>query len=620
MRKKYLYYILTAGILILLFVLFFLDKIVENSIEEVGEEIVGAKVEIDNLKIHFIPVGIEWDAMRVANPNDTWENLFETKKIKFAMDANQLLRGKYIIETIEVHNLIIGTKRKTDGALPAGKMKQSVISSAERNFSRLAETALKKTLGSNPIFDINKLKKGFNPDSLIAGFDIKTVKNIDSLKKKVDKAVTQWNGIKNDFEKTKLRILEIESNIKAINVNELNNAQNILSAVTTADKAISAVNDINNSITKSSKTVSDYINLTASSIDSIERYIKYDFDRIKNAARIPTISTPGVAQLLVGSEMYERIKKYLYWVDAARTNIKKYQGEPEIEKPERFKGQDIKFPIERGYPKLWIKNIILTYGDEGKANLSAIKAKGEAKNITDNQLLTGLPITIALEGSADNIRKLNLAALFDRRKNISLDVYSATLSGAPLEEFKIGKSDFLPSSVKGANLTTALNIKVPGDEFDSKISFNLSNVTVKFDAEPKNIAEKIVQEVLKGIREFNIELRLWTKSGGFDIALATDLDEMISKRLVDAVGVEFLKLQDDLKKKFYSYIQQERDKFEKQYGSKIAGIKNQLNEYQSLFADKTNFIEGKKKELAAKLEKEKSNFIEDKLKSIFKKR
>jgi len=500
MRKNFIYFVLVPLFLLFLCIYLFADKWIEANIEEAGEEIIGAKVEIDGLKLSFFPLGIEWKAMRVANPNSTWENLFETKKVKFAMDVNQLIRNKYIIETIEVHNLIVGTKRTTDGALQEGKKRQSIISSAERNFTKLAEDALKKTLGSNPIFDINKLKKGFNPDSLIAGFDIKTVKNIDSLKKKVDKAVVQWSGIKYDFEKTKSRIVEIESNIKAINVNELNNAQNILSAVTTVDKAISSVNEINSTITKTTKTASDYINLTASSIDSIEKFVKYDFDRIKNAARIPTISTPGVAQLLVGSEMYERIKKYLYWVDLARSNIKKYSPEPEIEKPSRFEGQNIKFPIERGYPKLWIKNILLTYGDDDKANVNTIKAKGEAKNITDNQMVTGFPMTIALEGAGDDVRKLSLTGLFDRRKNIPLDEYTAKLAGVPVGEFKIGKSDFLPSTVKDAVLTTALKISVPGDEFDSKINFSLSNVVVNFDAAPKNIAESIVQEVLKVLR------------------------------------------------------------------------------------------------------------------------
>lgn len=43
--------------------------------------------------------------------------------------------------------------------------------------------------------------------------------------------------------------------------------------------------------------------------------------------------------------------------------------------------------------------------------------------------------------------------------------------------------------------------------------------------------------------------------------------------MIEVVGVEFQKLQDDLKRKFYNYIQQERDKFEKQYATKIIDIK-----------------------------------------------
>jgi uncharacterized protein (TIGR03545 family) len=620
MRKKYLFYLLVPVVLALIFVFFFLDSFVESSIEEAGEEITGAKVEIDNLKVHFIPVGVEWDAMHVANPNATWENLFETKKVKFEMDANQLLRGKYIIETIEMHNLVIGTKRTTDGALSAGKRKQSVLSSAEKNFSRLAEDALKKTLGTNPVFDITKLKHGFNPDSLIAAFDLKSVKNIDTLKRKVDYAVTKWNGMKNDYERTKNKVTEIESQIKAINVNELNNAQNILSAVSTVDNAIKTVNDVTAVVNKNTAVVSNMVNTTISSIDSIDNFIKYDFERLKNAAHLPSISMPGVAQLLVGSEMYERIKKYLYWVDAARTNIAKYQGEPEIEKPARFKGQDIKFPVDRGYPKFWIKNILLTYGDDDKTIINTFKAKGEAKNITDNQKITGMPMTINLEGYGNDNRKLTLKGLFDRRKAVPLDEYTAKLAGVPVGSFKLGKSDFLPSNISNSVMATTLSISIPGDSFDARIKFDLSNVMVNFQSAPKNIAESIVQGVLKGINSFNVEFRLWNTGGAFDAALATDLDEKIAKQLSTVIGAEFQKLQDDLKAKLYAYVDKEKVKFEKQYGAKINEVKNQLESYQSIINDKTGFIEGKKKELTDKLNQEKNNLIQDKIKGLFKRK
>jgi uncharacterized protein (TIGR03545 family) len=619
MRKKYIFYALVLVVLISIFVLFFLDGFVERSIEEAAEEVTGAKVEIDNLKVHLIPVGVEWDAMHVANPNSTWENLFETKKVKFEMDANQLLRGKYIIETIEMHNLVIGTKRTTDGALPEGKRKQSVISSAEHNFSKLAEEALQKTLGADPVFDINKLKQGFNPDSLIAAFNFKSIKNIDTLKRKVDKAVSQWNGMKNDFERTKTKVTEIEAGIKGINVNELNNPQNILSAVSTVDNAIKTVNEVTSAVNKNSAVINNMVNTTASSIDSIDNFIQYDFERLKNAAHLPSISMPGVAQLLAGSEMYERIKKYLYWVDAARTNVAKYQGEPEIEKPVRFKGQDVKFPVERGYPKLWIKNILITYGDDDKTIINTFKAKGEAKNITDDQRITGVPMTIALEGDGTDLRKLSLKGLFDRRKTVPFDEYTVRLAGVPVSSFKIGKSGFLPSNINNSIMATTLDISIPGDKFDAKMKFDLSNVNVQFDAAPKNIAESIVQGVLKGINSFSVEFRLWNTDGSFDVALATDLDEKIAKQLMTALGVEFQKLQDGLKVKFYAYADKEKIKFEQQYGVKIADIKNQITSYQSIINDKTSFIEGKKKELTDKLNKEKNNFIEDKLKGFFKK-
>ena len=80
------------------------------------KKIVGAKVEIDNLHLTINPIGIEFARLQVTDPNDGWKNLFETGKVKFALNFGQLLRGKFIIETMEMNNLILRTKRTTDGS------------------------------------------------------------------------------------------------------------------------------------------------------------------------------------------------------------------------------------------------------------------------------------------------------------------------------------------------------------------------------------------------------------------------------------------------------------------------------------------------------------------------
>jgi len=117
MRKRFWLVVLIPSIIFITVIYFFINGWIESGIEYAAEEAVGAKVEIDNLSLSISPLGIEWEKMQVTNPSDTWKNLFETGTVKFSMDIGQLLRGKYIINEIEVENFILGTQRKTDGAI-----------------------------------------------------------------------------------------------------------------------------------------------------------------------------------------------------------------------------------------------------------------------------------------------------------------------------------------------------------------------------------------------------------------------------------------------------------------------------------------------------------------------
>ena len=118
MRKKFVYFALIPVVLIGILLYFFLDGWIESGLEYAGGKIVGAKVEIDHLRLTINPIGMEFSRLQVTDPNDGWKNSFETGKVKFALNFGQLLRGKYIIETMEVNDLILGTKRTSDGSFP----------------------------------------------------------------------------------------------------------------------------------------------------------------------------------------------------------------------------------------------------------------------------------------------------------------------------------------------------------------------------------------------------------------------------------------------------------------------------------------------------------------------
>lgn len=618
MRKKFIYVALIPLVILLIIVYVFHNTWIELGIEYAAEEVAGAKVEIDDLQLNFSPLGIELAKMQVANPQNTWRNLFETGKMEFAIDFNQLLRGKYIIELAEVNDLQIDTKRSTDGAIDKERNKRAILAGDKLSFSKLADDAIKNTVSIPPVFDLVKLKKGFNADSLVKALDMQTVKHIDTMKSRINNLTNQWSTIKNDFETQKQKVLDIEKQVKAINPSSLNNVQSITSAIATVDNAIKTVNEISSLIDTRSASVKGSIGNITSSVSMIDDYVKSDFDKLKGMAKLPSINTKGMANLLVGSEMYKRTKNYMRLADEARATVQEYQSEPEYESPPRMVGQDIKFPEERGYPKFWIKKIKIT-GGTSKSAEDYFRASGVAENISDNQLLTGLPISINLEGVGNDRRTLKLTGLLDRRSDIPFDKFTASLSNVPVGEFSLGNSNFLPTKITDAVMKSTVNISIPGNKIDATAEFNLQNMKLKFETEPKTLAEQITHQVLIGIDGLNIQLRAWNTNGIFDIALSTDLDERLAQRISALIGEEIIKLQNELRKKFDAVVQEQIQKFDKFYKEKLTEVQNQLGSYETLITDKLNIVENKKAELLEQLEKQKKGFVEDKLKGLFKK-
>jgi uncharacterized protein (TIGR03545 family) len=619
LRKKFLLIVSVPLLVLIVVIILFHNRWIKSGLEYGFEEVVGAKVEIENLTLNLSPIGLEWGRMQAANPNNTWRNLFETGHVKFSMDFNQLLRGKYIIDDLTIENLTLDTKRTTEGSIDQERKQRAILGGKKLTFTKLVDDAFKNTITTTPLFDIVKIKKGYNADSLIKALDLKTVKHIDTLKSGVNRITEEWSSIKNEYEKEKSKVLGIEKQIAAINPSELNDVQKITNAIMTVDNATKTVNEITDLVNTKSVSVRNNLEKMNSSIGQIDNFVKSDFEKLKSMARLPSINTKGMAQVLVGNEMYKRAKNYVYWADAARANVQKYQSKPDYEYPERMKGQNIKFPVERGYPEFWIKKINISGGTDKSSASDYFRAEGAALNISDNQNLSGAPITVSLEGAGNNNRRIKLSGLIDRRNDTQLDKIEASLSNVPVTEFSLGNSEFLPSKITDALMSTELKVTVPGNKIDANARILLNNIKLNFESEPKNIVERLVREVLVRVNDFTVNLRFWNTDGNFDIALSTDLDEKLTEKVSAVLGVEIAKLQAELKSKFDAVVNDEIQKFRKVYEAKVQDVQNQIGGYTTLFSDKLNIIENKKEELLAQLDKQKQGFLEDKLRGLFKK-
>jgi len=613
MRKKFVYFIFIPLVVLCLVVYLFIDRWVESGLESTGEAVVGAKVEIDNLRVSLSPIAIEFSRLQVANAHDRWKNVFETGNVRFALNFGQLLRGKYIIETMEVNGLVLGTKRSTDGSLPKPPPKPS-----EPSLLSGATASLTNEPQKAPVFDISKIRKELKIDSLLNVQNLRSVQYIDTLKRRVQEASQQWQSTLNDIEKSKQRISEIRSNIVAINVNELKTVESITAALGNANNAYKGLMDLNETFKNRRTAVTDQINRLYASAGAIDDLAKADYETVKRLARLPDLSTQGIAKLLLGREILQKVNTYISYADLARTNIPKYTSKPANEKPPRFKGQDISFPVEQSYPKWWIKKIAISGGEDKNQNPEYFYAKGEVKNVSANQRLTGLPLTIALAGSKAGGGSFTIDASFDRRPDIPIDKYKVTASDIPETDIAFGQADFVPSRITKTRINVSADASVPGDQFDANLKLVFHDLSLVFDRAPQNDVERITREVLASITGFNVGLRMWNTGGPLNVALSTDLDDQLAAQTKKVIGDELARLQNDIRAKVNQVIADKRAEFDKIFNQKKEDALSPLRSYESLVNQNLSLLDGKKKELDARIDQAKKKGLQDALKGLFK--
>lgn len=583
---------------------------------------VGAKVEIDDLSIGLFPLRIQFSRMQAANPDNPWKNLFETERITFAIDANQLLRRKIIIDTVEVRNLILGTKRATDGSLPKKPGKKSDSPSFTQQLAKHIEQDIKNV----PIFDLEKLRKDLKIDSILNKENLSTVRHIDTLRGQIVSVGGQWKATIAYFEAAKQRLATIESNLRAIKPNELKTLDAITSAVNNVNISYTTLKQINDSCKNRKNSITTDVDALTGSIKLIDDVVKEDINRVKGLARLPDLRLGGISDLLFAQQLYGEVQTYLGYIDMVRENVKKYTPKPDFEKLKRFEGQDIHFPVPQEYPRFWIKTVHLSGGTEKKRDVNFFYASGDIFNITNNQRLTGQPITALIKATKGNRTTLDLKATLDRRGETPLDNYKASVKGIPVGDLQVGRLSFLPSRITQSDLAVTAEVMVPGKTFDGKSSIAFRDVALVFEKEPRNIVERLTRDVLSRVRNFDMNLRAWNTSGKMQVHFSTDLDDQLYEQTKRVLGEELKRIQNDIRAKVEQKIAEKRREVERLFEEKKSEVLAQIQEYGNLVNEKISLVEAKKKELEKRIEEEKSKGVdaakkklEDALKGIIRK-
>ena len=245
-------------------------------------------------------------------------------------------------------------------------------------------------------FDFDKIKQELNVNDLLNPKNLASYRQIDSVEQQIHNASAQWQTSLNEFDKSKSKLSDIATKVKAIDVNNIKDVQAAMDALNTVKSALNTANEIKTTFNEQKTTLTNSVNAFSNSFKNIDDLVKQDYQHALSMAHLPDMSMKGIATLLLGKNIEQQAFKYVAYAEKAHNAMKSSTDTPAIETPARFKGQNIQFAVEHSYPKFWIKKILISGGTDKQQDTQYFYATGQVLNITNDQRITGIPMTIHL--------------------------------------------------------------------------------------------------------------------------------------------------------------------------------------------------------------------------------
>ena len=518
--------VLSAGVSL------FKNIIIEKAITSAMQGIFGAKTDIAKVDFQFFNASLEINGLEQANKDSPMKNLFQIDSIKTSFNLTDLLRGKFHAENLSVEGVAIDTDREKSGELPIKpaktkeeKQTESALSSKKLELSEEASAKLKEMFDS------------YNPEKMLENLqnELKSPAVASQISTDVQQKVEKWSSLPAELQE---KVNAFSKNVNDIANTDFSKINDVAKLKSTLEKINSTaksgeelkklIEKSNSDLVSDSKAIADYSNKIQTAIKSDYALVDSKISEMKSV-----LSPAGLNEIMtnaVQSVLYQMCGKYYPYVSkglnaalSAQKSSSEKKTEKSAEKTEktvmtRHPGRTVFFKQDT-VPTLFIENVTAS-GYEYKTD--NLLFKGNAKNIANNQNMTGKPTDISADFKiAGNPN--NASVKIDARTNTNSPLVTAfyTGSGIPVNADAQVFAFTSKSTIK-AKMTADTNGKV---SLNGVLDMNISEMTgMQFDVE--KISE-LYNSALSNIRRLTID---------FSIVINEDKTMSLSLNNLDALA------------------------------------------------------------------------------------
>lgn len=589
-RKKGVGLLAGVAIFIILCIILFRDSFLQRTMNRAGSSIVGSKVEFHRVHYSILKNTVSWKNLRVANPYDPGNYLFETGPSSLILQLEPLLSKRFIFQSARFDSLRFNTVRKSSG----NPYNFHIPSDIAPFYDTIAEQ-LNNKLRELSMYGSESLAY-LNIDSIMKVANVNTHLKIDSLKNLVEKKSKLWSELVASIPDQKT-ISKIQKRVDSIDVNQIKTIPQVAEAIGFLNNISKEVDSIKSVIDSVNRVVSSEIAVARNYIIVVKTWISNNYAMLLLIAHIPEITSENASEVLFGPSVIRKILSAIPYLGIARYYGEKARSVLQAKKinlPRRM-GQNIPFPEKHGWPQFWIKDLALT-----GTIFQNVNAQGYARNIVTQQKLIGQPTSIELIGTQSGKISLSLNALFNYLETISLERYTMETKNVSLDNIDL-HSQLIPIKIRKGLGDISGSIQSQGTSFAAQAGFIGTNLlfdmtsqdTQKIDPQILIMRDSLIHSVNQ------LSISAFTKLIGR--ALSLDISSNIANQIADLMKKFPIKALEAARAKL-------RDRLDRQLGPKqkelqgvidqqTAGIQDSLSLRNELLKKIEQVVKNKSKEL-----------------------
>ena len=477
--------VLSAGVSL------FKNIIIEKAITSAMQGIFGAKTDIAKVDFQFFNASLEINGLEQANKDSPMKNLFQIDSIKTSFNLTDLLRGKFHAENLSVEGVAIDTDREKSGELPIKPAKTK-----EEKQTESALSAKKQELSEESSAKLKEMFDSYNPEKMLENLqsELKSPAVASQISTDVQQKVEKWSSLPAELQE---KVNAFSKNVNDIANTDFSKINDVAKLKSTLEKINSTaksgeelkklIEKSNSDLVSDSKAIADYSNKIQTAIKSDYALVDSKISEMKSV-----LSPAGLNEIMtnaVQSVLYQMCGKYYPYVSKglnAALSAQKSSSEKETEKSAektektvmtRHPGRTVFFKQDT-VPTLFIENVTAS-GYEYKTD--NLLFKGNAKNIANNQNMTGKPTDISADFKiAGNPN--NASVKIDARTNTNSPLVTASYTGSGIPVNADAQVfAFTSKSTIKAKMTADTNGKV---SLNGVLDMNISEMTgMQFDVE-----------------------------------------------------------------------------------------------------------------------------------------